>query len=233
LAVEALRQIFDTGDEQKLQDQDPKSPHLLIVCSSDRGLCGSIHSSLSKMARQSIRVNKENTSVVVLGDKSKPQVAREGKENIRLAINQVGKNVPSFSEALSVVNALVKESIISPKNSDKITVLFNHFKSMIAYENKAAIIPTLPSIESAPNRPKYELKPEVAQNYLEWTLANSIFEGLVEGYASEMAARRMAMENATKNSEEIVQRLTMKYNRTRQAVITNELVDIITGASAL
>lgn len=74
---------------------------------------------------------------------------------------------------------------------------------------------------------------ELLSNYREFALASLVFWALAEGQASEMASRRMAMENATKNSEGIVQALTMRFNRTRQAVITNELVDIITGASAL
>lgn len=237
--LEAIKQLFEapkSNETNNVKDGDVKESEtpaalkqLLVVCSSDRGLCGAIHSSLSKLARQIVRKDKEGTSIVVLGDKAKPQVAREGRTNIKLAINQVGRNAPSYSEALSIVNALLKEKI----ESDKIKVMFNYFKSVIAYENKTVTLPTVESIEAAPGRPKYEIKAEVVQNYLEWVMANSIFEGLVEGYASEMAARRMAMENATKNSEEIVQRLTMQYNRTRQAVITNELVDIITGASAL
>jgi len=74
---------------------------------------------------------------------------------------------------------------------------------------------------------------DVLQNYNEFLLANNIYWGLVEGHASEMSAKRTAMENATKNAGEMVDRLTMTYNRSRQAAITSELVDIITGASAL
>ena len=181
------------------------------------------------MARAIIRDKDPNAKVVVLGDKAKPQVARENRHNIALAVNQVGRNPPTLSEALSIVNAIKAEKL----DEASITVLFNHFKSVIAYENKAIKVPNQRDIEGAAGRPKYEIKSDIIQNYLEWILANQIFLGLVEGYASEMAARRMAMENATKNSEEIVGRLTMQYNRTRQAVITNELVDIITGASAL
>lgn len=199
------------------------------MCSSDKGLCGAVHSSLSKLARKSIKEKSESTSVVVLGDKAKPQIAREARMNIKLVVNQVGRDAPTFSEALAVVNSIMKESLSACRYS----VLFNKFKSVIAYENCKKIVPTLEELESAKCRPKYEIKPEIINNYLEWVLANVIFQGFIEGYASEMAARRMAMENATKNSEEIVDNLTMQYNRTRQAVITNELVDIITGASAL
>ena len=74
---------------------------------------------------------------------------------------------------------------------------------------------------------------EILEHYLQWCLVSRLYWALAEGHAAEMSAKRTAMENATKNSEEMVSALTMKYNRTRQAVITNELVDIIVGASAL
>jgi F-type H+-transporting ATPase subunit gamma len=82
--------------------------------------------------------------------------------------------------------------------------------------------------------PQFELEDDhVLKNYAEFTFANSLFHAMAEGYASEISARRTAMENATKNAGEIIDKLTMQYNRGRQATITNELCDIITGASAL
>jgi F-type H+-transporting ATPase subunit gamma len=79
----------------------------------------------------------------------------------------------------------------------------------------------------------YEIDEKVLANYAEFSFANSLFWAIAEGNASELSARRSAMENATKNAEEMIQKLTLTYNRRRQAVITNELCDIITGASAL
>ncbi|KAJ2436249.1 atp3 gamma subunit of the F1 sector of mitochondrial F1F0 ATP synthase, partial [Coemansia sp. D1744] len=88
-------------------------------------------------------------------------------------------------------------------------------------------------IVEAPNFKAYEYQDEVLENLNEFLLANSLHWALVEGHAAEMAAKRSAMENATKNAGDIINRLTLQYNRGRQAVITNELIDIITGASAL
>lgn len=211
---------------------------MLIVCSSDRGLCGAIHSSLSKLARRTIKAGDaaaadgKKSVAVVLGDKAKPQVARDCRDAILMSVNQVGRNVPTLSDALQITDALLKASE-GKDGEHQFSVVFNRFKSVIAYENTLRTLPTADQLKSAPGRPAYTIKDETVGSFLQWTLANAIFHGLVEGYASEMAARRMAMENATKNSEAIVLSLTMKYNRTRQAVITNELVDIITGASAL
>ena len=83
------------------------------------------------------------------------------------------------------------------------------------------------------NLSKYELAQDAFEAFVEWNRVCALYWAIVEGYASEMSARRMAMENASKNADAICSRLTMQYNRTRQAVITNELVDIIVGASAL
>ena len=79
----------------------------------------------------------------------------------------------------------------------------------------------------------YEYEPDVVKNYADYNLASALFASIAEGQASELSARRTAMENATKNAGEMIQKLTLTYNRQRQAVITNELCDIITGASAL
>ncbi len=79
----------------------------------------------------------------------------------------------------------------------------------------------------------YEIEDDVLENYHQFILSNTIFSSLAEGFASEVSSRRTAMENATKNADEMVKKLTLTYNRSRQAVITNDLCDIITGASAL
>ena len=238
IPLEALRVLSTLKTEAKNDDAKPESSagdtakeenKLIVVCSSDRGLCGAINSSLSKIARKMIKEGSGGINVVVVGDKAKPQVARAGRQHIKLVINQVGRNAPTYSDALSIANAILEAEI----PHDQTVILYNLFRSVIAYENTVLPVMNMSQIEKAPQRAAYDIKDHIMQNYLEWNLANSVYRALIEGYASEMAARRMAMENATKNSDEIVLALTMKYNRTRQAVITNELVDIITGASAL
>lgn len=210
---------------------------LLIVCSSDRGLCGAIHSSLSKLTKRIVRQHPDNVQVAIVGDKAKPQIAREARSNILLSFGQVGKNNPNYSEAAVLASEILQKINNASEEKLSIRILYNKFQTVISYEN-SALHPQIPkAIKEAPRFAAYAeeepMSEETLQNYFEFNLANLLYWGLVEGHASEMASRRMAMENATKNSEQIVQALKMRYNRTRQAVITNELVDIITGASAL
>jgi F-type H+-transporting ATPase subunit gamma len=208
-----------------------------VVCSSDRGLCGAIHSSLSRTAKKITKANPQSTMIAIIGDKAKPQIAREARKNIFVTFSQVGKSNPSFSEAISLADGILALLKSKEIKEFKLNVLYNRFQSVISYSNTFHNVPTASIITNAPKIVLYAeeepMSAEMVDNFVEFSLANLLFWGLVEGRAAEMASRRMAMENATKNSEQIVQNLTMRYNRTRQAVITNELVDIITGASAL
>jgi F-type H+-transporting ATPase subunit gamma len=201
----------------------------VLVCSSDRGLCGAIHSSVAKVARQLAREKPNQTSIVVLGDKAKPQVARDARKNIALSFNQVGKAIPTFLDALVILQNVQAAKL----DYANMGLIYNRFISVIAYEPTLITLPSLVHLKEAPKLGVYELEDEILENYVQFIAASRLFWALVEGHAAEMAAKRTAMENATKNAEEIVGSLTMKYNRTRQSVITNELVDIIVGASAL
>ncbi|GBB96700.1 hypothetical protein RclHR1_02810018 [Rhizophagus clarus] len=179
---------------------------LVITVSSDRGLCGGIHS-----------------------DKAKGQLSRTVRENIKLSFNQIGRSIPTYNEASSIADTILKEKI----DFDQAAIIYNYFKSVISYE--AQIIPafSVSTFAKSGNFDSYEVEDDVLEHLQEFAFANSIYWGLVEGHAAEMASKRSAMENATKNAGEMIEKLTMTYNRGRQAAITNELVDIITGASAL
>lgn len=191
---------------------------------------------MSKFVKKQVQEAPE-AKVVILGDKAKPQIARGARKNIVMSFNQIGKDIPTFTDALDVAQLLLKsnedaaKSLISQSND--IQVVYNAFRSVIAYETTTLSVPNADQLALMPNLAQYEYDSETLEAYAQFLLSSQIFSGLVEGHASEMSAKRMAMENASKNSDEIVLALTMKYNRTRQAVITNELVDIITGASAL
>lgn len=205
------------------------SNRLVLACSSDRGLCGGVHSSVSKFVRQKNRENPGSTNIVVLGDKAKPQIARDARKNIRMHFNQVGKNIPIFADAISICDTVLKQNF----NPDAIMVVYNAFKSVLVFETTPAPVFTFDNIVSSEKLGIFEYEDEVLENFVEFAFANQVYWSLVEGHAAEMAARRTAMENAAKNAGEIIHGLTLKFNRTRQAFITNELVDIITGASAL
>ncbi|KAG0295563.1 atp3 gamma subunit of the F1 sector of mitochondrial F1F0 ATP synthase [Dissophora globulifera] len=205
--------------------------NVFVVSSSDRGLCGGIHSSVAKATRKLIVApDAQHTSgVIVLGDKAKGQMARSNRGDIQLSFSQIGKAIPTFAEAGAAADTIASSGI----KFDTATIVYNKFQSAIAYEATPLKTFSLDALKASEGFTAYEVDEEVLGDYKEFLFANNIYWALVEGHASEMSAKRNAMENATKNAGDMVDRLTMTYNRTRQAAITSELVDIITGASAL
>ncbi|KAF9161029.1 atp3 gamma subunit of the F1 sector of mitochondrial F1F0 ATP synthase [Mortierella sp. AD011] len=204
--------------------------NIWVVSSSDRGLCGGIHSSVAKATRKLIAEDTAPVAgVVVLGDKAKNQMTRSNRGDIKLSFNQIGKAIPTFAEASAAADTILTSDV----KFDTATIIYNKFQSAIAYEATPIKNYSVEAFKASENFTAYELDEEVLENYNEFLFANNLYWALVEGHASEMSAKRNAMENATKNAGEMVDRLTMTYNRTRQAAITSELVDIITGASAL
>jgi F-type H+-transporting ATPase subunit gamma len=217
--------IYKNANTAPLENEDK----VYIVSSSDRGLCGGIHSSVAKATRRLIAVDGPSSGVIVLGDKAKNQMSRSHRSAIQMSFNQIGKAIPTFAEASAAADTIKSSGI----KFDTATIIYNEFTSAIAYEAKPINVYSSEALKAADAFAAYEIDDDVLENYHEFLFANNIYWGLVEGHASEMSAKRTAMENATKNAGEMVDRLTMTYNRSRQAAITSELVDIITGASAL
>ena len=237
-------QIAFLGHIEAGIEEKGKSPQLLIACSSDRGLCGAIHSSVSKFTKKLVddsNLTGKTSEIIVLGDKAKPQIARTHKKNIIMSFNQVGKDIPTFTDATGIVRLILDHQLkssaaiepVQPETETEIKVIYNVFSSVISYETTPIPVYTDKQLLKSPKLASYEYEDSVLEAYSQFHFASQIFRALVEGHAAEMSAKRMAMENASKNSDAIVLNLTMLYNRTRQSVITNELVDIITGASAL
>ncbi|KAI9231045.1 MAG: ATP synthase F1, gamma subunit [Podila humilis] len=217
--------IYKNANTTPLENED----QVYIVSSSDRGLCGGIHSSVAKATRKLMIADGFSSQVIVLGDKAKNQMSRSNRGDIQLSFNQIGKAIPTFAEASAATDTILNSGV----KFSTATIIYNEFKSAIAYEATPIRNYSSDALKASEGFAAYELDDDILQNYNDFLLANNIYWGLVEGHASEMSAKRTAMENATKNAGEMVDRLTMTYNRTRQAAITSELVDIITGASAL
>ncbi|CAO3666016.1 unnamed protein product [Rhizopus stolonifer] len=230
-SMEAAR-AFGASSNSLFENAETKaaegSKDLFVATSSDRGLCGGIHSSVSKAARRAVNESPESP-LVVLGDKPKAQLSRVFRKNLVVTFNQIGKDIPSFEEASSIVDVIKAQDV----EYDTAKIIYNKFKSVIAYEAETIPVYNEATFKNSPNFAVYEIEDDVLANLQEFNFANSVYWALVEGHASEMSAKRTAMENATKNAGEMIGKLTMTYNRGRQAVITNELIDIITGASAL
>lgn len=231
-AMSASR-VFNKSDAEFYENAEPakdeEAKTLLIVVSSDKGLCGSIHTQVSKAARKRFDALGGNVDLVAVGDKVKVQLARTHADSLKLAFNGVGKEAPTFNEASLIVDEINKLG-----KYENIEILYNRFLSGVAFEPSEFSVFTADAIEKAPGLSKYELEGEgIAENFAEFSLANSLLSAQAEAYASEISARRNAMDNASKNAGDMINSYSILYNRTRQAVITNELVDIITGASSL
>lgn len=222
---ETSQEVFEAAETKAPETEDKKS--LIIVCSSDKGLCGGIHSSMSRRIRREFAENGP-TDLVIIGEKCKAQLSRSNSQNIQLSFAGIGKDVPTFADAQAIADQI---ALLSTEYTD-IKILYNKFVNAQTYESNFIEAFSEEAILASPNISAFELDEEVLGNLREYALANSLYWALAEGHACEQSARRNAMDNASKNAGEMIGKYQILYNRTRQAVITGELVEIITGATA-
>ncbi len=254
-AAEAARpyaERFDavlSGLAKSMSDHDGAPPllagtgsdktHLLVVMTSERGLCGGFNSSIVKLARQRIdRIRGEGKTVKILtvGKKGREQLKREYSDlfvgHVSLAdIKRVG-----YDDAQGVARDVL--SRFDAGEFDVATIFFNRFQSVMSQIPTAQqVIPA--SFDDAGEDGQtqfYEYEPseeEILTDLLPRGVATQMFSALLENAASEQGARMSAMDSATRNAGEMIDRLTIQYNRSRQAAITKELIEIISGAEAL
>lgn len=220
-------EVYKSAETKALEAAEGKKK-LVIVCSSDKGLCGGVHSGLSRFIRRRAASGDENFDLVILGEKSKAQLSRTQAKNIVLSFSGVGKDVPTFAEAQAIADQIVQIA----GDYSEIEILYNKFINATAYEPTIIEAFSEDTFVNSPNYSAFEVEEEFLPNLREYGLANSIFWALAEGHACEISARRNAMDNASKNAGEMINKYQILFNRTRQAVITGELVEIITGATA-
>ncbi|XP_018320208.1 ATP synthase subunit gamma, mitochondrial [Agrilus planipennis] len=226
---EGSKQFYEKAEVQPPEDS-PK--RLIIAMTSDRGLCGAVHTSVVRQIRNELNQPgvAENVKVICVGDKSRAILQRFFPKNIILACNEVGRLPPSFGDAVKLANAILTSGY--EFSSGKI--IYNRFKSVVSYQTTDMPVFSLATISGAPKLSIYDsLDNEVIQSYLEFSLASLLYYALKEGACSEQSSRMTAMDNASKNAGEMIEKLTLTFNRTRQAVITGELIEIISGAAAL
>lgn len=229
----ALSRVYDEADSEVYTHAEPASEQgktLVVAISSDKGLCGLIHSQVAKQAKK-ILAETPDADVVVIGDKVRAQLLRTHAKNILFGFNGTGKAAPTFLEASLIADEIHK--IVG--NYSNIEILYNKFVSSVSFTPTVKKVYSEDAIASAKSLSKFELDEDakIPVALSEFSLANSILFALAEGHAAEISARRNAMDNASKNAGDMINKYSILYNRTRQAVITNELVDIITGASSL
>lgn len=217
--------VFETAETKPLESEGKKE--LLIVCSSDKGLCGGIHSGMSRYARKLLADNP-NIDLVIVGEKCKAQLSRSNGRNVVLSFQGIGRDVPTFADA----QAIADQVSLLPTDYSKTEIMYNKFLNAQSYEPVVTEAYSAEALVESPNYSAFEIEDEALANLQEYALANLLYWALAEGHACEQSARRNAMDNASKNAGDMIQKFTILFNRTRQAVITTELVDIITGATA-
>ena len=215
--------------------------HLLVVATADRGLCGGFNSSIARGARNRIRELRgagKQVNVLCIGRKGRDMLRREFGALIVDTIEGIGRRRLEFAEAVGIGERL--ERMYEAGEFDVCTIVFNRFRSAISqiltFRQLIPVEPAKVDQETADVRPVYEFEPDeqtILTELLPRNLAVQIYRALVENAASEQGARMSAMDNATRNAGDMIDRLTLFYNRTRQAQITRELIEIVSGAEAL
>ena len=211
--------------------------HLLVVMTAERGLCGGFNSSIVKLAKakaEALLAKGKTVKILTVGKKGREQLKREYGDKLIGHVDLSEVKRIGYANAKDVAADLLAR--FEGGEFDVATIFFARFQSVIAQEPTAQqIIPT-PVDPEAGAGTVYDYEPdqdEILAELLPGGVATAIFSALLENGASEQGARMSAMDNATRNAGEMIDRLTIEFNRSRQAVITNELIEIISGAEAL
>ncbi|XP_023251103.1 ATP synthase subunit gamma, mitochondrial isoform X3 [Seriola lalandi dorsalis] len=213
--------------------EDKASKHLIVGVTSDRGLCGAIHSGVAKAIKSEIAnltgAGKE-VMVINVGDKLRGLLHRTHGKHIMLNCKEIGRKPPSFGDASIIATELLN----SGYEFDQGSIIFNRFRSVISYKTDNKPVFSTDIVANSENMGVYDdIDADVLRNYQEFAMVNIIYLALRESSTAEQSARMTAMDSASKNASEMIDKLTLTFNRTRQAVITKELIEIISGAAAL
>ena len=217
--------------------------HLLVACTADRGLCGGFNGSIVRATRKkAIELQGQGKTVKILcvGTKGRDVLKREFADNIIDTVVGIGKKGVQYSEAVNVSEKIT--ALFDAGEFDVCTVVFNKFQSAMTQIVTAQQLIPYAADEAANDddaddlKAQYIFEPdeeEILADLLPRNLAVQVFQALLESAASEHGARMAAMDNATRNAGDMINSLTLTYNRARQANITKELIEIISGAEAL
>ena len=214
--------------------------YLCVVLTADRGLCGGFNSNICKLAKTNFKkiLNEgKDLKIICVGSKGLDQIKRDYGKYIIKKFSFKEKKQISFNEAEIIGNEIIR--LFKQNEFDKCILFYNNFKNVITQIPQAQqIIPTeKKSPESKEdNAFSYEFEPEedeILEDLLPKNISTQVFKAFLENAASEQGSRMTAMDNATRNAGELVDKLTINYNRSRQASITKELIEIISGAESL
>ena len=232
--------LIDNAPELLKGKKDIKK-QLLVVFSADRGLCGGFNGSISRAVKLEVKKSKDlgiETKLLFVGRKSADTLKKDFQQHIVEIVTGNSTN-PIYSDALSISSKIV--DLYQKDEFGSCKIIFNKFVSAITQEvTLKSLIPIETNNEDASHSNQvssvYEYEPSeevILEELLNKNIATQLFSAQMESTASELAARMTAMDNATRNAGDLIDRLTLQYNRTRQAFITKELIEIISGAEAL
>ena len=239
------------GAPKMLAGTGKKDTHLIVACTADRGLCGGFNSSIAREVRKmviNLKAEGKTVKILCVGRKGRDNLKRDYESNIIDTIEGIGKSSVEYTEATDVADRIT--AMFDEDDFDICTIVFNRFQSaMTQIPTAQQLIPfAAPEAEEEKNGetapkatdegpfPIFIFEPEeqdILSELLPRNIGVQIFQALLESAASEHGARMTSMDNATRNAGEMIDKLSIIYNRTRQAAITTELVEIVSGAEAL
>jgi F-type H+-transporting ATPase subunit gamma len=246
--IEVLGELAGRTDENfhhPLLDARGDERYLVVLVTADKGLCGAFNTNLIKAAQTFIREHpNKRVEILAVGRKGRDFFRRRESMLAGEYVGLTGKGRVDFSEAMEVARDVIKR-FTEDKAIDKAFVIYNEFKSVL--QQRVVIEQLLPVSRSAesvaeasPHQPVtlvdyiYEQPPsEIFSHLLPRLVETQIFRALLESVASEQGARMTAMDSASKNASELIDSLTLNMNRVRQAAITNEIIEVVSGAAAL
>ena len=213
--------------------------HLCVVMTSDRGLCGGFNSNIIKKAKSyfaKLAEDEKELKIITVGSKGNDQLKRAYGDKIIANISFKDSKHANYFDADKVGKMVIEK--FGAEEFDVCTIFYNQFKNVITQIPQAQqIIPlNVKNSEEDKSEDSYEFEPdedEILSNLLPKNISTQIFKAMLENSASEQGSRMSAMDNATRNAGEMVDKLTIEYNRSRQAAITKELIEIISGAESL
>jgi F-type H+-transporting ATPase subunit gamma len=237
--------ITDIDSAPKLLVGNKKSQkHLCIVMTADRGLCGGFNTNICRRARlffNEVLESGKELKIITIGSKGHDQIKRVFGKYVIDKISFKDLKQISINESDEVTTKVI--DMFNRDEFDVCTIFYNKFKSIMSQEPQAQqVIPILSTTkenlqeEGSVNQSQYEYEPdqeEILENLLPKNISTQIFKAFLENAASEQGSRMSAMDSATRNAGDLINKLTINYNRSRQAVITKELIEIISGAESL
>jgi F-type H+-transporting ATPase subunit gamma len=238
-----LAQRTDQDFHHPLLDLRGDQRYLLVLITADKGLCGAFNTNLTKAAQAFIGENLEKTiEIMAIGRKGRDFFRNRHATITSEFLGITGKGRVEFSEALEIAQSIIKQ-YTEDKDIDRVFIIYNEFKSVLS--QRLVLEQLLPVSRAKVEEPeakqavnlvdyKYEQPPEqIFSTLLPRLIETQIFRALLESVASEHGARMTAMDSASKNASELIESLTLNMNRIRQAAITNEIIEVVSGAAAL